>query len=160
MLFQYNKNSVWHDINSVGDNEIFDNLDGYSGSETVVFFRIVNSTGDIKRNNVLLRLVEVYNNIEFPLQKSTDCVVTSGGNPKLDKKLQYFVKSGTTLGNYETGVLMTPDDNGLIKRGDLEAENGIINFAVKVKTDGKVLLSFGEILKVSDIYFYFTATTK
>lgn len=37
MLFQYNKNSVWHDINSVGDNEIFDNLDGYSGSETVVF---------------------------------------------------------------------------------------------------------------------------
>ena len=64
------------------------------------------------------------------------------------------------MGNYETGVLMTPDDNGLIKLGDLEAENGIINFAVKVKTDGKVLLSFGEILKVSDIYFYFTATTK
>lgn len=160
MLFQFYKNSAWVDINQIGDNEIFDNLDGYSGSETVVFFRIVNQTGDIKRNNVLLRLVELYKNVEFPLQKIGDCVVTTGGNPKLDKKLQYFVKSGTTLGNYETGALMIPDDNGLIKLGDLKAENGIINFAVKVKTDGKVLLNFGEILKISDIYFYFTATTK
>ena len=160
MLFQYYKNSVWVNINSVGDNEIFDNLDGYAGSETVVFFRIVNETGDVKRNNVLLRLVEVYNNTEFPLQKSTDYVITSGGNPKLDKKLLYNVKTGTTLNNFETGVVSTPDDNGLIKLGDLDANNGVINFAVKVKTDGKVLLSFGEVLKISDIFFYFTATTK
>ena len=61
MLFQFYKNNQWNNINTVGDNEIFDSLDGYSGSENTVFFRLKNELGDLKRSNVMLRLVELYN---------------------------------------------------------------------------------------------------
>ena len=90
MLFQFYKNNQWNDINTVGDNEIFDSLDGYSGSENTVFFRLKNESGDLKRNNVMLRLVELHNGTEYGLVKSGNSVAASGGNPKLDGKISYW----------------------------------------------------------------------
>lgn len=160
MKFQFYKNNIWNDISEVTDVEIFDNIDGYNGSESEVYLKIVNETNDPQRTNVMLRMVEKYNNSEFPLKKNDDFLVVSGGNPKLDSKLSYLVKRNVTLNDSLSGYISVPDENGLVKLGDLAANNGIIYFSVKVKSEGKTLLSFGELLKVSDIYFFFTALTK
>lgn len=159
MLFQFYKNNQWNNINTVGDNEIFDNLDGYSGSENTVFFRLKNETGDQKRSNVMLRLVELFNGTEYGLIKNDNSVVASGGNPKLDKKISYSIKNAVTLNDLESGSVIVPDENGFFRFGDLEQSTGEFLFAVTVKSESRVLLSFGELLKVSDIFFYFSATT-
>ena len=159
MLFQFYKNNQWNNINTVGDNEIFYSLDGYSGSENTVFFRLKNELGDLKRSNVMLRLVELYNGTEYGLVKSDNSVAASGGNPKLDGKISYSIKNAVTLNDLQSGVTVVPDENGFFRLGDLEQGTGEFLLAVTVKSESRVLLSFGELLKVSDIFFYFSATT-
>lgn len=160
MKLSFLKNGSWVQIVALGDNDIFDNIDGYNGSESTVIVKIENETGDPQRNNVMLRMIEKFNSSEFPLVKTDEELLVKGGNPKIDGKLRYLIKKDVVVGQVDSGIVSVPDENGLVKLGDLTANNGILYFSVRVKCDGKILVSFGELLKISDIYFYFTAVTK
>ena len=159
MKSQYYVNNKWSDIDSLNENNFFSDLDGYNGSEKTVFFRFINESGDTQKNNVLLRIVEKYNSIEYPLAKFDNLVKASGGNPKIDSKISYSVLRNADPLNTTLGVISVPDENGVFKIGDLPVDNGSLIFAVTLKIDSRIIIDFGESLKVSDIFFRFSAST-
>lgn len=159
MKAQYYVNSEWLDIDVSNENNFFSDLDGYNGDSKTVFLRFVNEINDLQKNNVLLRIVEKYNSVEFPLTKSDNVVIPKGGNPKIDSKLSYAVLRNADPTDPTFGVVAAPDENGVFKLGDLAANSGVLVFAVTLKIDSRIIIDFGESLKVANIFFRFSAST-
>jgi hypothetical protein len=162
MIFEYYDGTNWQEITSTSDNLFFGDLDGYTGETKEVFFRVKNETGDPLKRNFMARIVEMYNTTEYPLLPKTSGdleVITKGGNPVIEDKISYSVRTDADHTIPGSGNDVIPDSNGMFLLGDLAADNGTITYSITTTAYPRVIADFGDSLKVSEIFFrYFSSS--
>lgn len=144
----------WETIDVDGVNDFFKDLDGYAPTQQKVYFEFELEPQEETIRNIYLRLAEFFQNKEVPLVPVEHEVATINGNPKLNSKLFYSIKLNDTSNNL---IIVRPDSNGMFKLGDLE-QGKKLTLEVTLRSEGGIITNFGEVLKVSDIYFNFACS--
>lgn len=126
---------------------VFSNLDGYSGDNKTVTFRVqvaedVNVAA-LSYKNVFVKFFGVVNSTEIPLNQLTGSYVSND-----------LVHNGkVSFGVSKAGINITPDTNGMYFLTDvLNTTTTFVEFEIKELITARLINDYGTALKINNIF--------
>lgn len=146
------KNEQWLDLDTLTDNVFFNSMDGYDGSEKTSLFKAVLEPNENSLENFSMRFLHNHLNNVFPFLPlaGTYKVECLNGDIRIAGKIKYSVKTNVDENSLNSGLSITPDENGVFRLGDLTEENDLI-FSITCLTEQRITNNFGEKIEVTSI---------
>lgn len=143
-----NTSGVYEDVTGETVKTIFSNMDGYSGDEKVVNFKIVAASngmpgGATSYKNVMMGFSISNNGTKVKLNYVDDKYVCS--NAAFNKKVLFGVAN-------EAAENLTPDSNGLFMISSLMENESTIQIKIKNKILERLVSNYGDLMSINNIY--------